>query len=849
MTEYCDLCEKPTVPSYKDDAGTQWYKCEDGHITSTPKNKDGKNQADRAVNTNEPIPLSHINEIENPEYTEKNVTVEAVVSGASTAYFTPTVITATIKETDQGTFNISEPIGKDHPINMALLSVGLEQRASRIKHMMIDKYRKNSGTNVVNIEEGKLRTIYSVRVRPPVGMLISAGNKIVDEKGFEYKYLDLYIASDKPLSFQASSLIKVVGKPVPNPRTHKATLLCSDVEFPESLQNFNFDKLKQLQALFRDKSVEQRLNWILENTELFTRIIGRRNIATATLLISFTPTYVSLYGDVQHGWGLADIIGDSTVGKSETVKKIIQLLKAGMYISAETASIVGLVGTVTQIEKEGWFIDWGFLPLMDRKLLAMDGCHKMTAEQWSATAEAERSGEVSIVKAGKGKTNARTRQIKIYNAIDKEVDGYSTKSMCEFLYPIQALSTVADKTTIARRDIAVFADQRDVTQAQINTKPEKEHDQNITLLAESLKWVWMGTAQVVWKEEALNLLLQKATELYNTFHYDAIPLVSPDIKWKLTRLSVALANLTLSTNEELDKLIVTEEHVNIICKILEEEYTKAGLNILAQEYKNEKLTLEDAKNIFLRVSTQLSNNPVETLAEILRFICISGHTTKDQIKTKFELSDKNQLRPLLAVLQTEKLITVKRGYYPATRLIEAYRITDGFATIATINTPENAPPTPPTPQAKSLQQKLKINLEKKNNNVVDDDVNDNVVDDNVVDDDVVPKEGEGESYSQGVKSGNRVKNQPEQPSISENSAFRDTEKTLLIIEPSHGEPCEYPEEEKSHASESQVELSGKKHYCNIHMALVLKGYNPRLYRVQYGNQPAMPDFADKEFSQ
>jgi hypothetical protein len=36
-----------------------------------------------------------------------------------------------------------------------------------------------------------------------------------------------------------------------------------------------------------------------------------------------------------------DVIGDSTVGKSETVKKLIQgLLKAGMYVSAETASIV-----------------------------------------------------------------------------------------------------------------------------------------------------------------------------------------------------------------------------------------------------------------------------------------------------------------------------------------------------------------------------------------------------------------------------------------------------------------------------------------------------------------------------
>lgn len=572
---------------------------------------------------------------------------------------------------------------------------------------------------------------------------------------------------------------------MPNPRTHKATLLCSAVEFPESLQNFNLDKLRQLQTLFRDKNVEQRLEWILENTELYTRIIGRRNIATATLLAAYSPIYVSLYGEVQHGWVLVDIIGDSTVGKSETVKKIIQqLLRAGMYISAETASIVGLVGAVYQMEKESWFIDWGFLPLMDRKLLAMDGCHKMTAEQWAATAEAERSGEVSIVKAGKGKANARTRQIKIYNAIDKEIDGYSTKSMCEFLYPIQALSTVADKTTIARRDIAVFADQKDVTQSQINARPEKEYDQNLNLLAESLKWVWMGKAEVVWTDEALTLLHVKATELYNTFHYDQIPLVSSDMKWKLARLSVSLANLTLSTNEELDRVIVTEEHVKQICDILGYEYTKSSLNILAQEYKNETLTLEDAQKIFQRVYAQLNRYPIENLVEVLKFICTSGGFKKDQLKNKFALSDNNQLRPLLAVLQTEKLITTKRGYYPATRLIEAYKVTNCFNTIDTINTPENTPPTP-TQNNIYIQKKLTINLKKKNGDVG----NENTVS---------PIEGGGESYSQGVKSDNHVKILPEQPKVvTEESGLRRIEVnekfkpqyTFKIIP--QGEPCDY----------------------------------------------------------
>lgn len=70
----------------------------------------------------------------------------------------------------------------------------------------------------------------------------------------------------------------------------------------------------------------------------------------------------------------------------------------------------------------------------------------------------------------------------------------------------------------------------------------------------------------------------------------------------------------------------------------------------------------------------------------------------------------------------------------------------------------------------------------------------------------------------------------------EKSAFKDTEKTLLIVEPSHGEPCEYVGSEQNHASEEHVEIEGKlKHYCKEHMAMVLKGYNPKLYEIKYGN--------------
>lgn len=634
----------------------------------------------------QPVILSHINEIENPELSGSPVSVEAVVSSTSISYMIPQEISAVTKEENQEPETDCKTLNIDNPVNLSLVAIQDETKLNRIKRMFQGK--------VLSTDIKKYRTVYLVRVRPPVSTLVKQGTKLIDDKGHEYKYLDLYIATDKPLTFQPSEHIFVTGLPLPHPRTQKTTLLAYEIAFPEKIEQFESSKLYQLKAKLEGKTPKERLTWILDNCELYTHIIGRRNIAKAVLLCAFTPTYVSLFGEVQHGWGLIDVIGDSTVGKSETVKKVVlSLLKAGMYVSAETASIVGLVGAAVQGENGGWFIEWGFLPLMDRRILAMDGCHKLSASQWAVTAEAERSGEVTIVKAGKGNAYARTRQIKIFNAVDRETDKYTTKPLAEFLYPIQALATVEDKTSIARRDLAVFADQRDVTAEQINRAPNAEYEPELELLAEALKWAWLDKAQITWTPEAQEFLLEKATWFMNRFHYDRIPLISADMKWKLARLSDSMAYLTLST-DDFTELLVTKDHVSLVCETLEEEYSRAGLNALAQTERMERLTIEDVEAMLHRIVGQLTKEPIEVekLIEILKFILLSGGTTQEQLKAKFELTEKNQLRPLMAILQTEGLVKVNRGYYQTAKLVEAHKVTNGFAVLACLADVKNEHP-------------------------------------------------------------------------------------------------------------------------------------------------------------
>jgi hypothetical protein len=335
-----------------------------------------------------------------------------------------------------------------------------------------------------------------------------------------------------------------------------------------------------------------------------------------------------------------------------------------------------------------WFVDWGCLPLMDRKLLAMDGCHKLPSWEWGKTAEVEREGILNITKAAKATIPAHTRQIKIYNAVDRETSGYPTKQLSEFLYSIQAYPSIADPTIIARRDLAIFVNSRDVTAEQINQTHTTRPDAEYSLLSEVLKWCWSDKTDVIFTEEALTYLLHKATELYETFHYAAIPVVSADMKFKLARLSTALAYLTLSVSENYQTVTVTKEHVEVVVNFLTEEYSKAGLNILAQTNKHERLTIEDVEAFFTEIETNLYKDPVErsVLCKILKTIVFDGRITADIMRTTFSLAENNQRRPLSATLQSLGLTKFgKGGVYPTPKLIEACKVSEGFSKILSFN--------------------------------------------------------------------------------------------------------------------------------------------------------------------
>jgi len=608
----------------------------------------------------------HLSAIENPELNKEIITVDGIISSSSLSYFTPKTAKAEYRDDEGLTIeeNTSIPLNSEN--NAKFVGVSEGTKCKILQGIM----RVPSKASIDVLSN---RLTYRVRLRPPVFRLRKEGDRILDEQGHEYKPQDIYIVSDTKLELSASTRIHVTGKSFPDPKSQKTTLLGIEATFPDNVKQYDRERLQQLYYRFSTWTVKQRVEWILKQFELFSRIIGRQNLTYATLLGYFTPIYVSFNGDTQRGWGIIMIIGDTTSGKSATVDNDISLLNAGTLITAETASAVGLTGTATQADRGEWFVDWGFLPLNNEGLLAIDGAQKLSRSEHATCAEAERQGIVTKATAAKGSAPARTRQIKIFNPVDRDVKDYATKAISEFLRPIQAIPTVLDSTGIARVDLAVISDKRTVQAKDINQFIEDTHDPDLEILAEALRLAWSQSAAVTFTEDAIRHLLNEATRLSDKFYSKRVPLVDHNFKWKLARLSVALAQMTLSTDPEFTTVTVGKDHVTELVRFLEKEYTEAGLAAQAKAEEYDRLDPEEAPEIIELVEYVMGKG-IEQAVRLLKWMVDQGGATKEQIKTEFELADKNELRPLVATLQNLKLVNQSRGFTPTQKLIQLYKM-------------------------------------------------------------------------------------------------------------------------------------------------------------------------------
>lgn len=305
-------------------------------------------------------------------------------------------------------------------------------------------------------------------------------------------------------------------------------------------------------------------------------------------------------------------------------------------------------------------------------LLVLDACQKLSPNAHAAMTESERTGIVRKTKAAKGEAPGRTRLIKISNAVDNFIRGTQTKYISDFIRPIQGVPTVFDGVNIARMDFAVVCG-KGVDPETVNQRILDQPDPDLEVLREARKWVWSKYADYHFTDEAIDYLLEQATKLTKKFYSESVPLTDINLKWKLARMSMALANLTLSTTPDFKLVKVTKAHVEEVVKRLKSEYIKSGLNAQAKSEEFDKLDIEDAAEILTELWDLFDYDLDETI-RVIRWIADTGGFTSDELKEKFNLADNNQWRPLKARMQNLDLIARGRGFVTDRNIIQLYKL-------------------------------------------------------------------------------------------------------------------------------------------------------------------------------
>lgn len=379
----------------------------------------------------------------------------------------------------------------------------------------------------------------------------------------------------------------LTGITVPDPQTQYATQIIETAKPTQSsIDQFVMSKelFKELKIFQATKDIQKKINEINRDlTYNVTKIYGRDDLITAADLIYHSVLQFKFQKNiVQKGWVDGLIIGDTRCGKTESLIRLIQHYRLGELCTGENISYAGLVGGMSQTQQR-WSINWGKIPLNDRRLIVLDEVSSLEVDTISNLSALRSSGIAEIIKIQTERTNARTRLIWVSNPRSgRKLDTYN--------YGVLAIKELIGKVEdIARFDFAISIATNEVPLSEIN-KPHPEKVVSVytsELCNKLILWTWSRKVdQIKFTPEAEKAILNYAMILGNKYS-PSVPLVEgAEQRIKLARMSIAIAGRMFSTIDG-EVILVTEDHVDFIYNYLERIYAKPsmGYDLFSLSYK------------------------------------------------------------------------------------------------------------------------------------------------------------------------------------------------------------------------------------------------------------------------
>lgn len=458
----------------------------------------------------------------------------------------------------------------------------------------------------------------------------------------------------------------LVGYMYPDPNTQYATYMF-DQALPEHdlISDFELDEeaIERL-SLFKQRpgqSVRDKFNEIHRDLERnVTFIWERRAVAFAVDLIYHTV--LNFYFQEQYvkrGWGELLIIGDSGQAKTTIVERLMHHYRLGELHSGESSRRTGLVYSMQQTNKR-WFLVWGAFPLNDGGLLTIDELSGLSEDDLGVMSDVRSSGIAKATGVITAETTSRTRAIYISNP-------RNGRQLNSETYGVSAVLKLMGKAEDVRRlDLAMSVASGDVDPALVNKSlkeiPEVPHVYTSDACNTRVLWAWSRKPEdVVFTDEATELILKKATEM-GARYSSKVPIVeAADQRIKIARLSVATAACVFSSDETGEKVIVKPEHVEFVVDFMNELYC-------SKSFGYDKLSAQDT------ITSDTSDSNIKKLRKAYLLLPIMDFNDMSKILyqlpyfSRATLEDytglsKDDLKMLLKFMTNNHLVDKVRGDY------------------------------------------------------------------------------------------------------------------------------------------------------------------------------------------
>jgi hypothetical protein len=299
-------------------------------------------------------------------------------------------------------------------------------------------------------------------------------------------------------------------------------------------------------------------------TEKVKGILGYDGINTLIQAIDFaynTPLQFN-FGTFKNVRAYLDtiIVGESRTGKSSTADCLRELYGLGTFTSlaGNSATIPGLVGGSNKTAT-GFQTRAGIIPQNHKGLVIFEEFGKSNNSVITELTDIRSSNEVRITRvAGTITLPAMVRMISLTNPKNK--DG-NIRSIASYPNGIAVLTDlVSTAEDIARYDMIVILSDRGNAQIDPLWIPEEPLQEQV--YKDKIRWVWSRKAEQIIINRELQLYIIDVTNKLNKEYESHIKIFGTEAWKKLSRLAIAVAAYTCSTDESYENIIVKKEHVD-----------------------------------------------------------------------------------------------------------------------------------------------------------------------------------------------------------------------------------------------------------------------------------------------